>query len=51
MLFVAMVLGCSFTANRSEAQALYYRSIPLGERAMGLGGAYTGIANDPSATY
>jgi hypothetical protein len=51
MLLVAIVFGCSFTANRAEAQALYYRSIPLGERAMGLGGAYTGIANDPSATY
>ena len=40
-----------FAANRSDAQALYYRSIPFGERAMGLGGAYTGIANDPSSTY
>jgi len=48
---VAIVLGCSFTPNYTEAQALYYRSIPLGERAMGLGGAYTGIASDPSATY
>ncbi|MFA9472855.1 MAG: hypothetical protein ACERNK_19985, partial [Deltaproteobacteria bacterium] len=48
---VAIWLGSGFTANRADAQALYYRSIPLGERAMGLGGAYTGIANDPSATY
>lgn len=35
----------------SNAQGLYYRTIPLGERAIGLGGAYTGIADDPSATY
>jgi len=50
-IVTAIWLCCAFTANRAEAQALYYRSIPLGERAMGLGGAYTGIANDPSATY
>ena len=37
--------------NRGEGQALYYRSIPIGERAIGLGGAYTGIADDPSATF
>lgn len=48
---VTVMVGGSFLANRSDAQALYYRSIPLGERAMGLGGAYTGIANDPSSTY
>ena len=50
-IIVAILLGFGFTANRSQAQALYYRSIPIGERAMGLGGAYTGIANDPSSTY
>ncbi len=37
--------------SRGEGQALYYRSIPIGERAIGLGGAYTGIADDPSATF
>lgn len=37
--------------NRGEVQALYYRSIPIGERAIELGGAYTGIADDPSASY
>jgi hypothetical protein len=50
-MFVAIMLACGFAGSRSEAQALYYRSIPIGERAMGLGGAYTGVANDPSATY
>jgi hypothetical protein len=35
----------------ASAQAVYYRSIPIGERAIGLGGAYTGIADDPSAAY
>lgn len=37
--------------NRAEAQSLYYRTIPIGERAIGLGGAFTGVASDPSATY
>ena len=46
-----MLMTCSFTANRSAAQAIHYRSLPIGERAMGLGGAFTGIADDPSATY
>jgi len=46
-----MLITCSFAASRSSAQAIYYRSIPVGERAMGLGGAFTGIADDPSATY
>lgn len=30
---------------------MYYRSIPIGEAAVGLGGAFTGVADDPSATY
>jgi len=50
-LLVAVLIACSFAANRSSAQATYYRSIPIGERAMGLGGAFTGIADDPSGTY
>jgi hypothetical protein len=37
--------------SRAGAQGLYYRTIPIGERAIGMGGAYTGISNDPSATY
>jgi len=48
---MATVLAGTLAASRTEAQALHYRSIPIGERAMGLGGAYTGIADDPSATY
>ncbi len=44
----AVSLGLSGTAS---AQALYYRSIPVGERAIGLGGAFTGVASDPSTTY
>jgi len=47
----AILGGSSAVGNRAEAQSLYYRSIPIGERAIGLGGAFTGVASDPSATY
>ena len=50
-LLFAILTTVSAAPNRSNAQALYYRSVPLGDRALGLGGAFTGIANDPSATY
>ena len=45
------IIALGSCANGAEAQALYYRTIPIGERAVGLGGSYTGIADDPSATY
>ena len=50
-LALAPLIAASFVSSRSDAQALYYRSIPLGDRAMGMGGAFTGIASDPSSTY
>lgn len=50
-LLLAAVFVLSVAPNRAGAQPLYYRSIPIGERAIGLGGAYSGIADDPSATY
>ena len=48
---VITLIALGSFAGRAEAQALYYRTIPIGERAIGLGGAYTGIADDPSASY
>lgn len=45
------IIALGSCANGAKAQALYYRTIPIGERAVGLGGSYTGIADDPSATY
>lgn len=52
LLFVGVTFAfTSSLAATAAAQALYYRSIPIGERAMGLGGAFTGVASDPSATY
>lgn len=49
-IVVALLFVGSFEST-TDAQALYYRSIPIGERAIGMGGAYTAIADDPSATY
>lgn len=48
-LAISIVFGVQ--PSRADAQGLYYRTIPIGERAIGLGGAYTAIADDPSATY
>jgi len=50
-LALSILTASSSVANRSKAQSLYYRTIPIGERAIGLGGAFTGVASDPSATY
>ncbi|MEM9727986.1 MAG: hypothetical protein AAF997_05330 [Myxococcota bacterium] len=50
LLWAALALAWG-PASSAGAQALYYRSVPIGERAVGLGGAFTGLANDPSATY
>ncbi len=47
----ASLAACGAVGNRADAQSLYYRTIPIGERAIGLGGAFTGVASDPSATY
>lgn len=49
LLAVTIVYGA--LPAGAEAQALYYRSIPIGDRAVGLGGAFTGVANDSSAAY
>ncbi|KPJ96148.1 MAG: hypothetical protein AMS18_01515 [Gemmatimonas sp. SG8_17] len=50
MASAAVVIGV-VCPNDAKAQALYYRTIPLGQRAIGLATAYTGISDDPSATY
>src|SRR5262245_33806784 len=35
----------------ARADPFHYQGIPLGQRALGFGGAYTGLANDPSGAY
>jgi long-chain fatty acid transport protein len=47
-LCVSLALSSSSTA---AAQDLNYQRIPIGNRAVGMGGAYTGIAEDLSAVW
>lgn len=35
----------------ARADPFHFQSIPLGQRALGFGGAFTGVADDPSAAY
>ena len=49
LIFVATLIVFGPETGHAGAQGLYYRTIPIGERAIGLGGAYTGIADDPAA--
>jgi len=35
----------------ARADPFHFQGIPLGQRAIGLGGAFTGLADDPSAAY
>jgi hypothetical protein len=35
----------------AEGQATQYQSYPVGEEALGMGGAFTGVADSPAATF
>jgi hypothetical protein len=48
---VTACAGALLISRGVRADAFHYQSVPLGERALGMGGAFTGLANDPSATY
>ena len=50
-VFLTTLATCSAICDGADAQSIYYRSIPIGERAIGLGGAFAGVASDPSAAY
>ncbi len=49
-LWLAFLGGLVFP-SRSLADPFHYQTLPLGQRALGMGGAFTGLANDPSAAY
>jgi long-subunit fatty acid transport protein len=40
-----------FPARGVRADPFHFQGIPLGQRALGFGGAFTGLADDPSAAY
>ena len=48
MVCLAAVL---FAASAAKADDTHYRGVPIGAHAIGLGGAFTGVADDASAAY
>lgn len=47
------IAGCVFVLLSTSARAddTHYRAIPIGAHAIGLGGAFTGVADDVSSAY
>jgi hypothetical protein len=50
-LAVALLCVSVCRAPRARADPYHFQGIPLGQRALGFGGAFTGLADDPSAAY
>lgn len=51
-LFILWFLSCGFTPGYAIfMQSFHYRNMLIGDRAAGLGGAFTAIADDPSGGY
>ena len=48
---IAGVLGVLLATGIARADDTHYRGIPIGAHAIGLGGAFTGVADDVSAAY
>jgi long-subunit fatty acid transport protein len=47
----ACALVWAGSSSAARADPFHFQSIPLGQRALGFGGAFTGVADDPSAAY
>ncbi|MDB4974381.1 MAG: hypothetical protein JWN48_2722 [Myxococcaceae bacterium] len=47
----AIVFLLLSVAGRARADPFHQQTLPLGQRAIGMGGAFTAVADDPSATY
>jgi hypothetical protein len=45
------LIGLLLVSGGAHADDTHYRGIPIGAHAIGLGGAFTGVADDASATY
>jgi hypothetical protein len=48
---LGVLLWLSAPPSRVRADPFHFQGIPLGQRALGFGGAFTGVADDPSASY
>ena len=49
--WLACALSLTAASPRARADPFHAQTLPLGQRAVGMGGAYTAIADDPSATF
>src|SRR5262245_58359703 len=45
------VCALAWAASTASADDAHHRNNLLGDRALGMGGAWTGLADDPSAAY
>ena len=50
LAFLIIVALSSF-CRLARADPFHQQTLPLGQRAIGMGGAFTAVADDPSATY
>ena len=48
---IAVCALLNLTAHGVQADDTHYRGVPVGAHSIGLGGAYTGVADDGSAAY
>jgi hypothetical protein len=50
-LWLLSAFACVGVASAARADDAHHRNNLLGDRALGMGGAWTGLADDPSAAY
>lgn len=48
---LSLLAVISLHAGAAHADPFHFQGIPLGQRALGFAGAFTGLADDPSAAY
>ena len=51
MISIALTISISFGVDKTGTTAAKFLSIDIGARAVGMGGAFTSIANDATAMY
>lgn len=49
--FLLLTAYCSLLTGSASADDLHYNNILIGDRAAGMGGAYTAVSDDPSGLY
>mgnify|MGYP003328944562 CR=1 FL=1 len=50
-LLILVVLACSFFHRHALADQFHYQNFVIGDRAIGLGGAYGGVSDDASGVF